>query len=114
MKGVREEFGGRCSDLAGVSCCHDPAFTIRSEGEACMNIINRQFGEIANNVIFRHAGCEIVENVGDCDAQISNAGFSASFFWVNRDVLEVVHARECIYMEGVSQMVSRYQGKEEV
>ena len=64
---------------------------IRGEREAGPDVFARQVREVTEEVVLGHAGRQIVEHVGDRDAQATDAGLAAAFSRLDRDPVQVSH-----------------------
>ena len=68
------------------------SLTVSRKGEACVEIIASQVGEIRKDLRFWHARREIIKHVIDGDSKTSNAGFATHLIGLDGDDLAIVHS----------------------
>ena len=67
------------------------AFTIGRESQASSDVIGFEVGEIADDLLGRHAASEIVKHVVNGDPQIANTRLPATLARLNGDTISVSH-----------------------
>jgi hypothetical protein len=67
------------------------AFTISREGQTCPNVLLLELGEVAEDLLFAHAGREVVEDVIHSDAQPSNDGLASALARLVSNAVLIVH-----------------------
>ncbi len=65
--------------------------TISRISEARPDVVQSQLGKISNDFIRRHASCQVLQDVLDCDPQSPDTRFSTALVGLNRDDFPVVH-----------------------
>lgn len=73
--------------------CHEPALDASSEGQACADVLFFEIRKVAEDLLVRHAGGEISENVIYGDPHPPDAGLTAPHIGIYRYALPVIHAR---------------------
>lgn len=58
--------------------------SIRGEAKRCADVVGFEIRKVIEDLLFGHPGCELVENVGDGEAQIANTTLAEHPFRVNR------------------------------
>jgi hypothetical protein len=67
------------------------AFTIGCKRKAGANVLFGEVRKVSQQLLMRHAACQILQYVRDRHACPPDARFAASLVWLNRDDLVVVH-----------------------
>ena len=70
--------------------CHEATLPGCGEGERCSNVLELQVWKISENLLFGHAGRQILQDVVDSYPQPSNARFSTPLLGVYGDDFGVV------------------------
>lgn len=67
---------------------------VSGKSDARLQVLASEVGEIFKDLVFGHIRREIFEHLVDRNPQSSNAGLSAAFVRVNRDVIVIIHSLE--------------------
>ena len=83
----------RDSDGAGVSRPKgsQTPFPVGGEGQTGSNVFFCQVGEVTQDLVFRHSGSEIVQDIVDCYPHAPDAGLPAPYSRLDRDDLTIIH-----------------------
>lgn len=68
---------------------------IRSEGQAGADRLLGEFGEVLQNLRYRHPTRQIFEDIHHRDPRPTDARFAAALPWLDGDQRIVVHALQC-------------------
>jgi hypothetical protein len=72
------------------------SLTISRISEARPDIVQSEFGKISNDFLRRHASCQVLQNVLDCDPQPPDTRFSTALVGLNGDDFPIVHGEKVI------------------
>src|SRR5271165_1966756 len=58
--------------------------SIGGEAKRCADVVSFEVRKAGEDLLFRHSGCEVIQNVGDGEAQIANTRLAQHPLRVNR------------------------------
>jgi hypothetical protein len=76
--------------------CQSTALAFGRVGETSPDVVGRQLREIGQNLRFRHATCQIAQDVANRNASASNARLTKSDGRIRSDSVEQVHCRSLL------------------
>src|SRR6266571_580152 len=71
---------------------HQPALTVSSISNAGFQVFSRQIRKVVEYFFFSHLGSEILKHFINRKSQTSHTRFPATFVWLDRDVISIVHS----------------------
>lgn len=57
---------------------------VSGEAKRCADVVGFEIRKVGEDLLFGHPGCEVIQNVGDGEAQIANRRLAKHPFGVNR------------------------------
>src|SRR6056297_3320321 len=86
---------------------HQLAFPLRRKGESGPDVPDFQVREVSQDLLLRHAGCQVAKHVRHRDAKAADAGLPTPLPRLDRDPLLVVHTFGTPMADGMRPSRSR-------